>query len=167
MSNFREIDQEIIHGTINGCSYAPKVRVLARTHDTLLIWVPGSSYWSGMHGTLYSGTQMRVVNRRDHGAHELTTGLICEGMRLKKSIFKEFADKIDAHLGEGFHALLDTKKTIVVGDNQPFSKIGHEMPVTGREFGYEKVMRQRALREKLIAEGVTGIELEMRVQREA
>lgn len=167
MSNFREIDQEIIHGTINGCNYAPRVRVLARTQDKLLIWVPGSSYWSGMHGTLYSGAQMRVVERRTHGAHELTTGLICEGVRLTKGIFKQFADKIDAHMGEGFHALLDKQKTIVVGDNETFSKIGHELPVTGREFGYEKVMRQRALRETLMAQGVTGVELEMRVQQES
>jgi hypothetical protein len=167
MSNFRTVDQEIIKGAVNGCNYAPRVRVLARTQDLLLLWVPGSSVWSGMYGTQYHGAEMRVVMRREHGQRELISGLICSGVRFKQSIFKDFATEIDKHLGEGFHALLETKKTIIVGDNEPFSIYGNELPVTPRRFGYEKFQRQIALREKLVAEGITGIELEMRVQGEA
>jgi len=167
MSNFRTVDQEVIPGTINGCSYAPRVRVLARTQDLLLLWVPGSNVWSGMYGTQYHGAEMRVVQRRTHGADELTQGFICSGVRFKQSIFKDFAAEIDKHLGEGFHALLETKKTVIVGDNEPFSIYGNELPISPRRFGYEKHQRQMALREKLVAEGVTGIELEMRVQQES
>jgi hypothetical protein len=162
VSNFSVLDQEIISGHINGCNYAPKVRVLARTHDNLLLWVPGSSYWSGMYGTRYSGAEMRVVHRRTHGVRELTSGLICEGQRLKQSIFADNADKIDAVFGECFHKMLETRKTVVVGHCEPFSKIGHELPVTGREFGYEHVMKQMAERERLMTEGVTGLELSIR-----
>jgi hypothetical protein len=160
MANFTEIDQEIIPGTINGCNYAPKVRVLARTQEKLLIWVPGSTYWSGMNGNSYCGASMRVVNRHTHGAQDLKNGLICDDKRLKQSIFADCAEKIDAHMGEGFHKLLGTRKTVVVGDNTPFSIYG-EMPVTGHEFGYKEMMARRAKHDELKAKGVTGLSLAM------
>jgi hypothetical protein len=159
MSNFQTIDQEVHKGAINGCSFAPRVRILARTNERLLIWAPGSNYWSGMYGTQYSGAEMRIIARRIHAKDSI---LVCDGKRLKNSIFAECADKIDAVFGEGFHKLLDTRKTVVIGDNPPFAIHGVEIPLTGREFGYDLVMKQRAERARLEALGVTGIELTLR-----
>lgn len=161
MSNFQTLDQEIIKGAINGCSFAPRTRVLARTNERLLIWAPGSNYWSGMYGTQYSGAEMRIIDRRIHAKDSI---LVCDGKRLKNSIFAECADKIDAVFGEGFHKLLDTRKTVAVGDNKPFSITGVEIPLSGNEFGYKLMMHRQKVREQLTAEGVTGIELSMRVQ---
>jgi hypothetical protein len=162
VSNFREIDQEIINGTINGCNYGGKIRVLARTNDYLLVWVPGSSHWSGMHGTLYTGAEMRIINRRTHGHRELVSGLVCDKERLHNRIFPKYAAKIDETFGEGFHGLLDTRKTVVVGDSDSFSIYG-EMPVTGHEFGYRQVMEKKVQRELLISMGYRDRDLEMAV----
>ncbi len=164
MSNFTVINRETINGTINGCTYAPKVHVLARTVDRMLIWVPGHNFWSGMHGKQYAGTAMRALRRNQHGIHDTR---ICEGERLKASVFVDHAKEIDEIFGDGFHKLLDPQKTLVVGDNPPFHIHGNEMPVTGREFGYGKLVRQQAARERLEAQGVTGIELHLRSQQEA
>jgi len=166
MSNFRSVDQELLSATINGMKLGGKPRLLARTQDHLLVWIPGyTSYVNRMVGNRYSTSSMVLLERREHAAHGATE--ICEGRKLHKKIFKMFAAEIDAQLGEGFHALLEIDKTVIVGDNEPFSKYGHEIPITPQTFGYEKFMAQNVLREKLVAEGVTGIELEMRVQQES
>ncbi len=166
MSNFRTVDQELLPATINGCRWGGKPRLLARTQDHLLVWIPGyTSYVNRMVGNRYSSASMVLLERREHAAHGCTE--ICEGRKLHRKIFKVFATEIDAVLGEGFHALLEPDKTVIVGDNEPFSYTGCEIPITPQTFGYEKHMAQKALREKLVAEGVTGVELEMRVQQES
>lgn len=158
MSNFQTLEQELTGRTINGCDYGRPCRVLARTQDLLLLWVPGSK--GSYYGATYHPAEMRCMPRRTHGWRELDSGLICSGERLHNRVFAKFANEIDSHLGEGFHALLDVHKTVVVGDNEAFSKYGHELPVTGREFGYTDLMEKKAIRERLISEGMTD-ELEI------
>ena len=162
MSNFQIIDQEIIHASINGVRYGGKPRLLARTQDHLLVWVPGyTSYVNRASGRQYSRSAMVLFERRTHGAHGSKE--ICSGSRLSLKTFRDNADAIDAVMGEGFHELLEPNKTVVVGDNLPFSTYGNEVPITRNTFGYAEYERQKKRREELVAQGLSGIELEMAI----
>jgi hypothetical protein len=163
--NFEVIDQEVIGRTINGMDYGAASRVLARTHTQLLVWIRGSM-GRGYHAT-YHPAQLRIVPRHEHGHRQLIGGLICEGERFHARVFKKYAQQIDQQLGDGFHALLELNKTVVVGDNESFAKGQNEMPLTGQEFGYKDVMEKRAIRERLLNEGLTDpVELHFAVIRE-
>jgi hypothetical protein len=165
MSNFTTIDQETVSRIINGVDYGAVGKVLARTQDKLLVWFGGSSGKGGGYGSVWSPATLRVIGRKDHGGNSLSKK-ICEGERFHQRVFEKYGEKIDKHFGEGFWRLLELRQTVVVGDSLPFGPRG-EMAVTGREFGYDLVMRQKAKRDELIAQGVTGIELEMRSLSEA
>lgn len=162
--NVTTIDLELIRPNVNGVTYGGMGRVFARTPTLLLVWFKGANVKGGGYDYIWSPATMRVLDRKDHGSRGLSRR-ICQGERLHQRIFTRFADQIDEHLGEGFHKLLEIDKTVVVGDNEPFSKYGHEMPITGHEFGYEHMKEQESKRAALIAAGYSGLELEMLVQR--
>lgn len=158
----QSVDLETIKsGNVNGVAYGPNVRVFARTKTIMLIWVPGHSYYSHGNHQSYAESNMRVVPRHEHGWRELSSGLICRGERLKMSLFRDHADRIDSLLGDGVWRLLEPRKTLVLDGSEPFSGFGHEMSVTGREFGYETVMKRSEIYLGLKAEGMTGLELDM------
>jgi hypothetical protein len=119
MSNFQEIEQEIAPCAINGVYYGPHNRVLARTQDWVLLWCTGRSQrGGGLHNIWYPASMM-IVARTQRPRPQYRR--VCDNERCHNRVFAKVADKIDAVFGEGFHALLDVKKTIVVGDNGKIS----------------------------------------------
>lgn len=134
--NFRLVDLEEIGPTINGLGFGGRPRVLCRTAAKMLVLVPGyTSYVSRMwpHNA-YSPTALWRFYRAEHGGQRGQK--IAEGGRFTAERLLELGPKIDAAMGEeGLASLLDLKKTLVLGDNPPFSRLGHEIPAKG-SFGY-------------------------------
>lgn len=116
-ANFESIQSEVHQrGVWNGVDYGRNVRVLARTPERLLIWVPGQSAWSGT-GQPWRYAESTMI------AHSLRRGdykRLSSGGRLAIRL-KEKAAAIDGIFGDGFSKLLDPARTIVVGGVEPES----------------------------------------------
>lgn len=108
--NFEAREQEQTSKAIDGIAYGRNVRVLARTGERLLIWVPGQSVWSGTGQPWRYEASGMFIHQLDRGHYRR----LCSGGRLASQL-RDQAAEIDRAFGEGFHKLLDPKKTIVVG----------------------------------------------------
>lgn len=75
-----------------------------------LLWVSGSSVWSGMYGTTYCPSQLNVVSAYNRSG----TNIGDEGGRLSKKKIELSAMNIDREFGEGTTAMIDLKKTLVI-----------------------------------------------------
>lgn len=133
-SNFVLVEREYIHPNIAGSVYGGKPFLLARTQDRILAWVPGYSCYGGrMSPTAYMPSHLLTHVRRETGFRGITH-LWSNGGRLTAVLKKpEVCEKIDRFFGDGFYRLLEADKTVIVGDNPPWS--GHEDDVR-HKFGY-------------------------------
>jgi hypothetical protein len=121
--NFQLLDQETTGGLVCGYSFASaKPKVLCRTPDKVLLLIPGySSYVCRMGQThSYSPTALWRFLRREDGFRGAKK--IVEGGRFSNARLREVGDAIDAAMGEeGLWRLLDVKKTLVLGECEPFN----------------------------------------------
>lgn len=108
--NFETREQEVINRAIDGIAYGRGVRVLARTGEKLLIWVPGQSAWNGTGRPWRYEPSAMFVHQLDRGHYRR----LSSGGRVDTRIRGKAAE-IDQAFGEGFHKLLDPHKTVVVG----------------------------------------------------
>jgi hypothetical protein len=130
------IDQETIDKVINGVDYGKKPRLLARSPEYILIWIP---------------TQMIAIKRKI--TRETIT--ICAVARLSGAVFLNHATAIDKIFGKGSYVLLAPNKTVVFDDCKPWSIYGNEVPIGPHNFGYSAEMEKKVIRDRLKAEGIT------------
>lgn len=107
----RREPQETTSRALDGIDYGRNVRVLARRGDTLLLWVPGQSAWSGTGQPWRYASSSLIVHL--NGGRDYRR--LASGGRLKVRLAEQAA-AIDEHFGDGFHKLLEPSATIVVGD---------------------------------------------------
>jgi hypothetical protein len=150
VERFQDIEQELLSFVVGGFRYGNKMRVLARSDDHLLVWIPGNMSYSNKSWN-YSASTM-VVFKRSEGA---STGavVICEKKPLGAELFAQHAVTIDRIFGPSFHETLRENRTIVIG-NQPVAK------VIGLKFGFEReaaVRRQRAMIVESLEDEISAI----------
>jgi hypothetical protein len=116
-SNVTITEAEPFGGSYNGVHFGPGV-VLARTDQQAILWIRGRAVWSGTgQPWTYAPAHLIKIDRPDRGiGNRLATG-----GRLKAQI-KEAAARIDEFFGDGFHALLEPGKTVIIGQCRPLER---------------------------------------------
>jgi hypothetical protein len=111
---------ECVHGTLGGVNFGPHMKVLCRSPEALLLWVPGHQYWSGRQAN-YGAASLYLIDTRKTGDvyrnyKELKTG--GDGGRLSAAKIMADAERIDAVFGEGrakeIAATVKAKETLLI-----------------------------------------------------
>lgn len=111
--NVRTVEQEIINRAVDGIDYGRRVRVLARSGERMLLWVPGQPVWAGT-GQAWAYSSAHMMLHLGNGRYNR----LCDGGRLSARRIAELAAPIDAAFGEGFAKLIEIKATVIVGEGQ-------------------------------------------------
>jgi hypothetical protein len=143
LERFQVIEQEQISYVVGGFRYGNKMRVLARSNDYLLVWIPGNT--SCVYRTWSYQSAVLMVMRRDQ--HVSSGGVvICEKQSLNADMFAQYAVVINSIFGAGFNETLAVGKTIVVGD-QPIAKANPKTP-----FGFARDEEIKKMRAQIVEE---------------
>jgi hypothetical protein len=129
--NFELVEQERTGGLVCGFSFASsRPKVLCRTPTKVLLLIPGYSSYVCSIGTthLYAPTALWKFARQEDGWRH--SSKIAEGGRFTDARLRELSADIDKAMGEeGLAQLLDVKKTLVLGQCEPFH--GHREGYAG------------------------------------
>lgn len=123
MTNFTLLEQETVpEAVICGFSFgSAKVHVLCRTPEKVLLLVHGySSYGGRCSPTCYSPTSIWRFNRKQDGFRG--GAKLVESGRFTNKRLSDLRLLLDEAMGEeDLWKLLDIKKTLVIGQCEPFT----------------------------------------------
>ncbi len=105
--------QEMAPASMNGIIFGVRSRILVRSADYLLVWVPGHTiYLNRMQGSGYGSSSLQVVGNKRPVQYYRT---LVRGGRLNEAMLKSKAVEIDELFGEGTAAAIDLKATFALG----------------------------------------------------
>lgn len=118
LAEHRYVDQEMSPRCTNGVDHGIEAKVLIRAAGARLLWRPGHKYWGGVgrpQSYAPAGLEIAKDDTDCWGMNKRLGNFEERGVRLHEALRRHRAE-IDAVFGPGSTALVDVKRTLVLGE---------------------------------------------------